>query len=251
MALETELKKLNFSDKEARVYLALLELGEAPVQKIAEKAKVNRATTYVILESLKKRAAAGTMEKGKKTYFVAENPTTLFRFFKAEQDELDSRERDFKKILPELEALSNFAGEKPRVRYYEGKEGMTAFRRDLLQSGAKELLEIYSLDEVRHLFDKRENEEFLREREKKNISLRAIYTSEQGPWVNFLSAGDRKFLTKDKFPFSADISVYGTRLAITTLRNKHITIIVDNKEIADTMRLVFELAWRGAGENTG
>ena len=66
MALETELKKLNFSDKEARVYLALLELGEAPVQKIAEKAKVNRATTYVILESLKKKTAARTIKKQKR-----------------------------------------------------------------------------------------------------------------------------------------------------------------------------------------
>ena len=34
MALELELKKLGFSDKEARVYLALLELGSAAVQDI-------------------------------------------------------------------------------------------------------------------------------------------------------------------------------------------------------------------------
>ena len=69
MSLELELKKLNFSDKEARVYLALLELGEAPVQHISEKAKVNRATTYVVLEALQKRGVVTTIEKDKKVIF--------------------------------------------------------------------------------------------------------------------------------------------------------------------------------------
>ena len=47
-----ELGHLGLSEKEAAVYLASLELGPAPVQDISHKAKVNRATTYVMIESL-------------------------------------------------------------------------------------------------------------------------------------------------------------------------------------------------------
>lgn len=42
--LENKLKELGLADKEARVYLASLELGSDTVQNIAKKSGVNRAT---------------------------------------------------------------------------------------------------------------------------------------------------------------------------------------------------------------
>ena len=45
MTLDKELQKIGLSEKEAKVYLAALELGQASVQNIARKAEVNRATT--------------------------------------------------------------------------------------------------------------------------------------------------------------------------------------------------------------
>jgi sugar-specific transcriptional regulator TrmB len=71
--LET-LIKLGLSEKEAAVYLATLELGEDTALNIAEKSQVNRTTTYVILEKLMKLGLASTVERGKKTVFVAEDP---------------------------------------------------------------------------------------------------------------------------------------------------------------------------------
>ena len=50
-----KLQKLGLSDKEASVYLAMLELGPSVVSDIAKKANINRSTVYVVLEFLKKR----------------------------------------------------------------------------------------------------------------------------------------------------------------------------------------------------
>jgi len=246
MPLESELKKIGFSDKEAKVYLALIELGEAPVQIIGQKAKVNRATTYVILESLKKQGIVSTVEKGKKTNFVAENPSSLLRKFATEHETTEQKEKEFKTALPELEALFNLSADKPRVRYFEGEDGMRALREDIIASGVKEVLDIYPRDETVGLYSHKENQDFFKKRTSGNITIRAIYTSEDGPVANFITPGERRFVPKNKFPFSADISIYGSRVAITTLRGKHITVIIENKEISDTMRLVFELAWHGA-----
>lgn len=246
MALETELKKIGFSDKEAKVYLALLELGEDSVQNIAKRSKVNRATTYVILESLKKQGAVSTIEKGKKTFFVAENPTSLLRLLAAEQEKLENKEQDFRKVLPELDAVFNLTAERPRVRFFEGKEGMIACFNDIITSEAKEILSIYPLDETRNLLSEKEIHRFFEDRKKKNIRMRAIYSSSKGPKNTFETPGERRYLPKEKFPFSADISVYANRVSMTTIRGKHITAIIENKEIADTMRLIFKLAWRGA-----
>ena len=246
MSLELDMKNIGFSDKEAKVYLALLELGDAPVQKISEKAKVNRATTYVVLETLQKRGVVSTVEKDKKIYFAAENPRALLRLFRAQEEDLRGKEDDFKRTLPELEAVFNLAGEKPRVRYFEGKDGLLAMQEDFLASGTKELLAIYSADELDTIFTKEERKRYIERRQEHGISVRSIYTKAGGPYLSPTPA-ERKFVPKNKFPFSSDITIYGNRAAMATFRGKLIGVIIESKEIADTLRLIFELAWRGAG----
>ena len=63
------LGKYGLSDKEVKVYLALLELGPSPVRKVAGKAGVNRGTTYDILKSLRDQGLAGYYHKDKHQYF--------------------------------------------------------------------------------------------------------------------------------------------------------------------------------------
>lgn len=248
MTLELELKKLGFSDKEARVYLALLELGQSSVQDIAKKAAVNRATTYVILDTLMKRGAASTVEEGKKTRYAAEDPHSLLRFFRVQETEILEKEEEFKKALPELDALFNLSGNRPRVRYFEGKEGPRAMREDVLLSGVTEALNIYSLDEMREVFSAEENEEMAKRRQAVGLNVRAIYTSKKGIYTGFKSKSERRFVPYEKFPFAADIAIYSNRVAITTLRGKLLTVIIENQEIADTWRFIFELAWLGASQ---
>ena len=52
--------KFGLSEKEASVYIALLELEVAVVQEIASAAGINRSSTYVVLEALQKRGLVNT-----------------------------------------------------------------------------------------------------------------------------------------------------------------------------------------------
>src|SRR3990172_512112 len=101
------LEKLGFSEKEAKVYLAALELGEDSVQNIAKKAGINRATTYVILEKLMASGLISTYEKGKKTFIVAEDPKELLQILEEEKQEVLNREKDLKSNLSQLAAIYN------------------------------------------------------------------------------------------------------------------------------------------------
>lgn len=49
-----QLKHIGLSENEAKVYLAMLELGPSPMLEIAAKAGINRPTAYAQLEALKK-----------------------------------------------------------------------------------------------------------------------------------------------------------------------------------------------------
>src|SRR3989338_386223 len=110
-----ELKKIGLSDKEAKVYLAGLELGKASVQDIAKKAGVNRTTVYVMVGSLENRGLMKTMKVGKRTFFVSENPDTFLDVLKKSKKEIEEKEMEIKEILPELKSLYNVAPGKPKI----------------------------------------------------------------------------------------------------------------------------------------
>lgn len=127
----TQLINLGLTDKEAKTYLASLELGTSSIQKIAEKAKVNRATTYVIIEDLIKKGLVSSFEQGKKTYFAATHPSQLLRIVREKQVELKQAEENLEKeILPELLSIHNVAEDQPKVRFFEGKEGIEAINNE-------------------------------------------------------------------------------------------------------------------------
>ena len=64
-----KLEKTGFSDKEALVYLTLLELGGASPSKIAEYAELNRTTVYKILLNLSVRGLINEIEKRNKLFY--------------------------------------------------------------------------------------------------------------------------------------------------------------------------------------
>src|SRR3989344_6643452 len=133
------LKNIGLSDNEAKVYLAMLELGLSPVIEIARKAEINRPTAYVQIESLKKKGLVSTQVKGKKHLFIAESPARLEFYLDSELKDVEQKKDELGKVLPDLEKLFTSAGSRPSVRLFEGKEGLLAMRDIFLKSGEEEL----------------------------------------------------------------------------------------------------------------
>lgn len=246
--LEKELQKLGLSDKEARVYLSSLELGPSPVQLIASKAGVNRATTYVMIESLISRGLMSSFEKGKKRFFTAEPPEQLMAILRKEEAEIKEKEKEFEEILPELKALFAGAEEKPRVKFYEGVEGLKAIQNDILKSKYDSLEEIVSLDECYRVFPPhpKDHRQMIAQKTK-DIPVRVIYTSRKGKILTAKEGRrERRFIPPDKFPFATEINIYGQKAAIATCKGKLMGVIIESKEISEALRVIFNLAWEAA-----
>ena len=62
---ERELVEIGLNEKEAKVYLASLELGQSAVQGISSRSGVNRATTYFIIEGLTAKGLISSFHQGK------------------------------------------------------------------------------------------------------------------------------------------------------------------------------------------
>ena len=75
--LVKHLTEFGLSEKEAKVYLALLELEVATATEIAKNSNIKRSSTYVVLESLKEKGLVGTTEEKRIQRFVASSPDFL------------------------------------------------------------------------------------------------------------------------------------------------------------------------------
>ena len=250
-----ELRNLGLKDKEAAVYLSCLELGPSPVQPIARKSKVVRATTYVILESLMNMGLVTKYKEGKKTLFSAETPRQLMRLLERQQEEVREKQHELEVILPELQMLTRAAGDKPSVRYFEGKEGLHAIRQDLVmypRSGDV----IYNFTPADHLvgvFPDDEDVNFT-QRVSKGIRAKTLFTTTSKEvlkkWLSAKEYGrytERRYISPDKFPVPAGMTIYKDRIAIGSYTGKLFGVIIESQQMADMMRALFDLAWDQAG----
>lgn len=248
MSAITTLQAVGLSDKEARVYLAALELGRASVQDIAKKSSVNRATTYVILESLMKQGLCSTYDEGKKTFYIASNPETLRSLFALQQKEIEERQRQLESVMDDLRLITNKNSDKPIIKFFDGKQGIlnaTEEYRNSYRAGDTEPARmIYPRDRVNEIISSEEKDVVHRERLKKHIKSKVICTSSTP--VETTPDGDRTRVNAKKFPVSSDISIYGDYVVINSLGKRLSAVLIKDREIANTLKSLFDLAWEGA-----
>lgn len=128
-----DLVHMGLSEKEARIYIAALQLGPAPIQDIAEHAQVNRPTTYVLIEALADRGLISTTIQDNKRVFIAEAPDRLLLILQFQRQELEIRERKLSELLPKLAAVFKNQWEKPEIRYMDGPMGLHVLRTEFEQ----------------------------------------------------------------------------------------------------------------------
>lgn len=246
--ISSELQHLGLTDKEARVYLAALELGPSAVQDISHKSKVNRATTYVMIESLSARGLMSTFQKGKKKFYAAESPERLMTIIENQEKVLQEQKNELVEVMPVLESLFNTEGAKPQVRYLEGIEGLETVRATF-ESLEGEYVQIYPLDEVlkfeQALHGRAEHIERLTKKGIKGREIAVTPNEKLARKVPMMEGVERRYVNSASFPIHGEISVRGNHVFMFSHKSAILAMIVVSQEIADVVRALFELAWNG------
>lgn len=253
MALDRDLQELGLGSKEAAVYVALLELDAASVQAIARRANIVRPTTYVILESLERKGlvSKATGPDAKKMLFRAEEPVHLKQYLDQQRQELERRQENLDRIIPELRSAYGRGEERPRVRLFEGKEGLQALQQEFVQAGSGPVVGLTPRDELHGLFPEEEyNETIVRTRVQARVPSRRLYTTATS-WRHtkeqdaaFLR--ESRFIPAEKLPIKASFAVNGPLLSIVSFRGKIIGVLIEHEDIANSFRVIFETVWEAA-----
>ena len=245
--LEKELQEIGLNEKEAKVYLASLELGQSTVQDIAQKAGINRPTTYFIIDNLMKRGLVSSFHQGKKQFFVAADPDKLIDIAEQEKQRIVKREGLLEKLLPQLRSINNKLTSKPVVKYYEGREGILTMLDEFITSKEGVASMAYSVDAVNKNFTQEERSSQRGKRIDRKIKTKVIYTYKDGVLKN-TPDGERRKVPIDKFPISFDFAVYENKIRIASFGDRLVGIIIEDKEMADSFKALLDLAWEGAGK---
>lgn len=236
---------LGFEDKEARIYLALLELGEAGILAIAEKSGVNRASIYYIIEKMKKRGTVTHVEKRGKEVYRAIKPTLILAQQKKHVKDLES-------ALPEFQGLLNKTGKRPGVRFFEGIEAVKAIYADTLLA-TTDILNYANSREVRDHWPEYDRE-YVARRAAKKIFLRGIapddeygrrVREEDGQYFR-----NTRLIDPQRLNFGNEIKIYDNKIAMMSFAGEVFGVIVESKDMADTQRAIFEMAWGFANQKS-
>ena len=234
------LSSLGLSNAETRMYLSGLELGPTSVQVIAKKAKISRTAAYEIIESLQKRGLVSSFMRDKKRFFVSEDPERAAQHFREQIELMTKRITEFDKAVPEMKLL--VGGERPAVRFYEGREAVLSLFHDVSEVKPDKLDEFYNLDD----FYQVEDIEYIRSvRENVDRSKMKIRSLHRGK-ISQPSRQDAEFceLLPDLGIFHGEIWIYGNRVAFVSFVGKLMAVIIECEEFSNMARVLFEATWR-------
>ncbi len=245
--LQHILESVGLEDREAELYIAGLQLGSVPASVYAKSAEINRITTYALLEEL--------VRKG---YFTRETRRRAKCYAPVAPEHLAWEARKnadaFHRALPELRSLRGAGYRKPHVRFFEGWEGVKNVYEDTLTAKG-ELLNFANSAVVRQYWPAYD-EEYVAERVKRGIHLRGIAPDDEaGQRVHGEDRKKRReirLIPAKEFDFTNEINVYDSKVAICSFTSglqgsaDMFGVIIESREVAETQRQIFEMAWRYA-----
>lgn len=244
--LQTTLAELDFSEKETKIYLALLTLGKGSVSKIARTAGIQRTTAYNILDILVAKGVAQISGKEPKAEYVAASPDVIATLLKQKIEHYRTQLKKSENIIPRLKSVHRVSA-RPKVKFYEGKAGLVEVYEDTLT--AHEPIRAYAtVDDMHRALPKYFPKYYLR-RAKKGIAIRGIIPrtplAEERITHNKAEKRETALIPPDQYYFSPEINIYDNKIMIASWREQ-LGIIIESDEIADAMKKIYELAWAEA-----
>lgn len=240
MTLVETLQNIGLSDKEARVYLALLELKEALPSTVARWAAIKRPTAYVVLQDLQQRGLVSHVRRGKATYYSALHPNALLN---VEQRKFS----DFKQTIPELVALHEQYATVPQLSVYEGHDGLIQVMEDTLTAKT----ELYCWANITLAVSSLKDyyPTYIAKKVKRGLWVRGIVSADaMAQRFQERAAEELRevyLIPKERFPFKNEINIYDDKVAIIS-HDDQMGVIIQNQNIADTQRSIFMFAFEYA-----
>jgi sugar-specific transcriptional regulator TrmB len=245
------------STDQATVYELLINQGPLTAGKISQRTPLKRGLVYKILEQLEESGLVDKEEKpGKVAVFIPCHPNKLKELVEKRQQQAKDAQATLDSILPSIISTFNLVSGQPGVQFYEGLNGIKKVLEDTLTNNPdKEILAFSDVaGYVTYLKDW--NQKYYAPRRRALGIKEKVIIPNNAKALDYMHGYQASELTEilfidhQLFPFATEINVYGNKVSFVTFSNKqHISAIIDNEEIAKTLRSIFKFCWQ-TGQQT-
>jgi sugar-specific transcriptional regulator TrmB len=243
----SQLEQLGLDDKEAKTYIAILELGEAVVSDISKKSGLKRPTTYNILENLQEKKFITENKKTNKATYKATNPKQIKSSLDIKLLEIKESVSNTNEILPMLEKLYKQAPHKPLVKVYTGSQASITAYEEVLKYENQENLSFINyerlIDNVGDYLDI-----YRRRKKRKNIRSRVIASNTAMGIKLKESTQDSeetsiRNIDESTYPIKCEILIIADKVIFTNFSHEQKTLIIQSEHISNTFKELFEICW--------
>ena len=248
--LHSSLHDFGLSVPEIKVYLASLELGSQPASVIAKKAGLKRGHTYNMLSLLIHKGIVHEFTKDGVRFFSSRSPSTLLSTVEHQQENLAILKQKLMTVIPGLEKIFNPLLVQPRVRFFQGIEGIKEIYEDTIRLAGSQ---IRALGDFDYFFPEQKNKSlndwiwnYADRRAKKNIWYLGIVNKSKMSDNAYRRRREQKrklkMLTGVCLP--VEVNIYGDKVAIMSTHQDTVGLIIEDAPIAETFRNFHQAIWK-------
>ncbi len=239
--MKDELKEIGLSKNESAVYFTLLRIGASSIGKISEHSGVHRRNVYDVIERLGKKGLICQTVKERIKQFKAASPMNLLHIIEEDRERLKTKEEKTKSVASELLSAYNRSLEKKtNVTLYKGIRGIRTVLQDILNTGKENrVLGAHTPPDIIASYIVNFHDRRIR----LGIRDRLIFNNDfkRARALAKMPHTEVKLMPK-KQERTTCINIYGNKVAVLSW-SEPISIIIENKGIADNFRYYFDTLW--------
>jgi sugar-specific transcriptional regulator TrmB len=242
---------LDWTDDEASLYVALIELGPQPASVVAKHVDRPRVTVFHALERMAKKGMVRTSPHPSGTRFHATEPSALVRRMEEEHAKREAegrlRLRTLESLVPQLEAIGAKDAVRPRVQVFHGENALKdIYALSLLGKEMYAYFSPWSSETEKNL--RAIDDWHTAERVKKKIPVKIIIpdTREGKAFAAVSKDGKNvRLVPHDLFPHQDVTLITDTHFLLFSVKDG-LGIAIESAYVAANQRAIFTLAWQGA-----
>ncbi len=245
MTIEEVLNKIGLTDREIKVYLSGLKTGPVLATSLAKKTGINRTNLYSILKSLQEKGLVSQGDKSYSKYFIMEDPVRLRESLerKINRDQAIQKELNF--ILPSLKSFSPTLAITPRIKVFEGKEGIINMLEEIHKQQIKEIQIIQGGKETEEIVGEDIMMELVQKRIERGIRNRALKMKSS---IKTLAEDEAELretrILPPGFNFKTSLIIYRDNATIISSQEEDFGFTIRSQELAQFFKAFFETLWK-------
>lgn len=251
---EQFLQEIGLTKTQATVYSTLVKNSPCSPPALSMLIQESRTNTYKVLEQLESLGLVTRDNSVKKIRYWASNPSVLRNLASEQQRKAETLISRLDAVLPEMTQEFYKNSEQAGVQYYQGKDGLEKIYQDQIKAGLPvtfirstadtKLFEYEAMRKLRGQFAKSGIERYV-------FSPDAADVPTNWQETDLPRLIHRTWMSENDYTAPVEWDVYGSKTAIISFGHEVMGMIIESKQIADSLRQIFAMLERGLRAKDG